>query len=86
MFSLTDRPRRLAILHKAVEAASSLLRTDVRMIAEYHCASCNETFSESTVEGVLKRAAAHNHDHHGGPDTLTPELEASLRAAITTRD
>jgi len=56
------------------------------MIAEYHCATCNETFSESTVDAVLKRAAAHNHDHHGGPATLTPEVEASLRAAITTRD
>lgn len=56
------------------------------MIAEYHCETCNETFSENTVEGVLKRAAAHNHQHHGGPESLTPELEASLRAAITTRD
>lgn len=56
------------------------------MIAEYHCDTCNETFSESTVDAVLKRAAAHNHDHHGGPATLTPEVEASLRAAITTRD
>ncbi len=37
------------------------------MIAEYHCQACNETFSEDTVEGVLKRAAAHNHTHHGGP-------------------
>jgi Protein of unknown function (DUF1059) len=52
------------------------------MTAEYHCASCNETFREDTVEGVLKRAAAHNHDHHGGPVALTPELEASLRANI----
>lgn len=53
------------------------------MIAEYHCESCNESFRESTVEGVLKRAAAHNHEHHGGPEAMTPELEATLRAAIT---
>ncbi|MGE4178102.1 MAG: DUF1059 domain-containing protein [Thermoleophilia bacterium] len=53
------------------------------MIAEYHCPTCNETFREDTVEGVLKRAAAHNHEHHGGPEGLTPELEAQLRAAIT---
>ncbi len=53
------------------------------MIAEYHCQACNETFSEDTVEGVLKRAAAHNHTHHGGPEAITPELEAQLRAAIT---
>jgi hypothetical protein len=52
------------------------------MTAEYHCATCNETFREDTVEGVLKRAAAHNHDHHGGPEALTPDVEASLRANI----
>jgi hypothetical protein len=52
------------------------------MIAEYHCATCNETFREETVEAVLKRAAAHNHAHHGGPESLTPEIEAALRAQI----
>lgn len=60
--------------------------TGAEMIAEYHCATCNETFAEDTVEGVLKRAAAHNHEHHDGPESITPELEAALRAAITTRD
>jgi hypothetical protein len=49
---------------------------------EYHCATCNETFAESTVEGVLKRAAAHNHLHHGGPESITPEIEAALRAEV----
>lgn len=53
------------------------------MIAGYHCQSCTETFREDTVEGVLKRAAAHNHEHHGGPAAITPGLEARLRAAIT---
>jgi len=52
------------------------------MLAEYHCASCNETFRESTVEAVIKRAAAHNHEHHGGPENLTPEVEQGLRAAV----
>ncbi|MDX6646171.1 MAG: hypothetical protein QOK40_1898 [Miltoncostaeaceae bacterium] len=52
------------------------------MPAEYRCATCNETFQEDTVEGVLKRAAAHNHQHHGGPAEITPELEAALRADI----
>jgi hypothetical protein len=55
---------------------------EARMPLEYHCAQCNETFREDTVEGVLKRAAAHNHLHHGGPESLTPELEAALRADI----
>lgn len=54
------------------------------MTAEYHCDTCNETFREDTVEGVLKRAAAHEHEHHGGPEAITPELEARLRAAVTT--
>jgi hypothetical protein len=49
---------------------------------EYHCATCKETFAESTVEGVLKRAAAHNHLHRGGPESLTPEVEAALRAQV----
>lgn len=53
------------------------------MIAEYHCQSCSETFREETIEGVPKRAAAHNHEHHGGPAAITPELEAQLRGAIT---
>jgi hypothetical protein len=52
------------------------------MPAEYHCATCDETFQESTVEGVLKRAAAHNHDHHGGPAEITPEIEAALRSGV----
>lgn len=49
---------------------------------EYHCETCNETFREETYEGVIKRAAAHNHLHHGGPASMTPELEAALRAQI----
>ena len=49
------------------------------MAVEYHCASCDETFREETAEAVLKRAAAHEHAHHGGPERLTPDLEAALR-------
>jgi hypothetical protein len=52
------------------------------MPLEYHCATCNETFRENTVEAVLKRAAAHNHAHHGGPEALTPDVEAALRSQI----
>ncbi len=52
------------------------------MPGEYHCLTCNETFREETPEAVLKRAAAHNHSHHGGPESLTPELEAALRGEI----
>lgn len=50
------------------------------MAVEYTCADCKETFREDTYEGVIKRAAAHNHDHHGGPSEITPELEAAIRA------
>lgn len=52
------------------------------MPAEYSCPTCNETFQEATPEAVLKRAAAHNHSHHGGPEAITPEIEAALRAQI----
>jgi DNA-directed RNA polymerase subunit RPC12/RpoP len=41
----------------------------------YECDSCSGQFGESTVEAVLKRAAANTHG-----DALTPELEAALRA------
>ena len=52
------------------------------MPAEYHCATCNETFSEATAEAVIKRAAAHNHEHHGGPEAITPENEAANRSRL----
>jgi len=53
------------------------------MPAEYHCATCNETFSEETAEAVIKRAAAHDHEHHGGPEAITPESEAASRSRVT---
>ena len=55
------------------------------MPAEYSCPTCNETFEEETVEAVILRAAQHNHQHHGGPESLTPELEAALRATVVER-
>jgi len=54
----------------------------VKMPAEYSCPTCNETFEEETVEAVILRASQHNHQHHGGPVSLTPELEAALRATV----
>ena len=51
------------------------------MAHEYTCEECNETFREDTWEGLIKRAAAHNHEHHGGPAEITPELEAALRGS-----
>jgi hypothetical protein len=54
------------------------------MPVEYHCPSCDETFREETAEAVLKRAAAHDHTHHGGPETLTPGVEAALREHLRT--
>lgn len=52
------------------------------MPAEYTCDTCSESFREDTVEGVLKQAAAHEHDHHGGPAEITPELETALRGKV----
>ena len=37
------------------------------MAFEYKCADCDETFREDTAAGLIKRAAAHSHEHHGGP-------------------
>lgn len=55
------------------------------MPAEYTCPTCNQTFREDTYEGVIKRAAAHDHEHHGGPAQVTPEIEAALRGRVTER-
>ncbi len=52
------------------------------MALEYSCPTCNETFREETAAGAIKRAAAHNHEHHGGPEAITPEIEAALKAAM----
>jgi hypothetical protein len=52
------------------------------MPAEYRCATCDETIRDDTVEGVLKRAAAHEHEHHGGPAEITPEIETALRGQV----
>jgi hypothetical protein len=52
------------------------------MPLEYSCATCNETFREETAEALIKRAAAHNHGHHGGPEEITPESEAAVRAGM----
>jgi hypothetical protein len=52
------------------------------MAYELSCSECKETFREDTYEGVIKRMAAHNHAHHGGPEAITPEIEAALRASV----
>ena len=53
------------------------------MPATWSCDQCQEVLKDDSYEGVIKRAAAHNHDHHGGPAQITPELEAALRANVT---
>lgn len=52
------------------------------MTAEYQCPTCSEMFRDWTPEAVLNRASAHNRFHHGGPERLTPALEADLRGQI----
>ncbi len=49
---------------------------------QYDCPDCEETFTEDTAEGLIKRAAAHHHDHHGGPAEMTPEMEAAIRNSM----
>jgi hypothetical protein len=52
------------------------------MTAEYQCPTCSEMFRDWTPEAVLSRVSAHNHFHHGGPERLSPALEAALRGQI----
>jgi Protein of unknown function (DUF1059) len=52
------------------------------MALEYHCPTCNETFREETAAALIKRAAAHNHSHHGGPESITPEVEAAITSGM----
>jgi hypothetical protein len=54
----------------------------VPMPLEYHCDTCNETFREETAAALIKRAAAHNHLHHGGPESITPEIEEAIRGKM----
>ncbi len=53
------------------------------MPATWNCDQCGEVLKDDSYEGVIKRAAAHNHDHHGAPAQMTPALAAALRAAGT---
>ena len=48
------------------------------MAHEITCEHCDERLADDSYEGVIKRAAAHNHEHHGGPAEITPEIEAAL--------
>lgn len=52
------------------------------MAHEMVCEHCDERLVEDSYEGVIKAAAAHNHDHHGGPAEITPEIEAALRGRV----
>ncbi len=61
-------------LHAAL-AAAEIHDMAVRML-QYQCATCTGQFDESTVEAVLKRAAANTHGQ-----AITPELEAAVRMA-----
>jgi predicted Zn-ribbon and HTH transcriptional regulator len=66
------------VLTPDVRAALAAARTydaAVEML-RYHCESCTGRFDESTVEAVLKRAAANTHG-----EAITPELEAAARMA-----
>jgi hypothetical protein len=54
------------------------------MAYEYNCPSCGETLHAESAADLIKRAAAHSHQHHGGPESITPEIEAAISAEITS--
>jgi len=72
--SSTSTPSVQAALNAArmYDMAQEMLR--------YECATCSGQFDESTVEAVIKRAAANTHGQ-----AITPELEAAARA-VRMRD
>lgn len=41
-----------------------------------------KTFRETTAEAVIKRATAHYHEHHCGPESIIPEIEAAIRRGM----
>ena len=52
------------------------------MALEYTCPTYNGTCLNATVEVILKRAAARNHEHHGGSESITSEIEALLKGIV----
>jgi DNA-directed RNA polymerase subunit RPC12/RpoP len=56
--------------------AAARIHDDAMRMLVYQCATCTGQFDESTVEAVLKRAAANEHGQ-----AITPELEAAVRMA-----
>lgn len=50
----------------------------------YNCPHCDHKEEVTTAAEAIKRAAAHNHEHHGGPPEITPELERQLHPHLTT--
>ena len=54
------------------------------MAYEYSCPTCGETLRENTAADLINRAGAHGHSHHGGPESITPEIEAAITAGMTT--
>ncbi len=55
------------------------------MAHTWSCDQCEEKLADDSYEGVIKRAAAHNHEHHGASAEMTPEIEAALRANVTQK-
>lgn len=53
------------------------------MAYEYDRPSCGEHLHDETTANLITRAAAHNHSHHGGPESITPEIEAAISAGTT---
>lgn len=66
------------VLTPEVESALAAARIHdaAHAMLVYQCSTCSGEFDESTVEAVLKRAAANTHG-----EAITPELEAAVRMA-----
>lgn len=56
--------------------AASRLYDMANAMLKYQCSTCKGAFDESTVEAVLKRAAANTHG-----EAITPQIEAAIAVA-----
>lgn len=77
MPSISEQLGSPAVVTPQLEAALAAARMHdeaVRMLV-YQCSTCTGQFDESTVEAVLKRAAANAHG-----EAITPLLERPIAA------
>lgn len=62
--------------------ASTQPRRNNPWLSSTPASAATKTSRETTAEAVIKRAAAHYHEHHCGPESIIPEIEAAIRRGM----